>query len=184
MIQRPRSENIFINLEGGDGCGKSTICSLLAETISAFELHTPLPPFDEYRKHLDSECDLTARYLFYITTLIEASREIEEKLNTGNVVCDRYLVSTTSHHKHMGVDIDLINVEKLPIVRPDIIICLLVSDKERKRRMEKRGESPSASMIHHLSLVQQSMAEESDITIDTSDITPEEVTQIILSHIT
>jgi thymidylate kinase len=130
---------------------------------------------------------MTARLLFYISSVVIASHQIEEELKTRPVVCDRYINSTICYHEAMGVDTSLIEIDKLEIVKPDICICLTVNEKVRVQRIQNRQISSTAPYqevsADFLLRVSIDLVKHSTHVVDASRLTPEETKSKILQII-
>ena len=122
-------KNILVSVEGVDYTGKTTNAKGLANRIGAEYYKTPSNVFDDIRKIFNDSNDTVAKYLFYMSTLKLASEEIKKILEYRNVIVDRYLTTTICYHAICGAKIDVINVEKLDIRKPDFSFCLKVNNK-------------------------------------------------------
>lgn len=177
----------FTVIEGVDGSGKTTITRLLAERTGGLVIKTPLPSFDHLRAHFDRTNDRTARFLFYLAAVVQASGVIERERHHLAVFCDRYLPSTLCYHQAMGVDVASIKLEQLGILKPDHTICLTVDEAERRRRLKARGESSTDREIERsalfLSEVDLMLRDGADLVIDTTAIDENGVVKLILDYL-
>jgi len=134
----------FIALEGLSGAGKSTIGEILAEKISGIFYKTPAQIFRDVRSEIDKCAEPTARFLFYLGGIFQSSFEISKLLDSCDVVCDRYLLTTLLWHKLIGVDIDkLIPLCDSCLVMPDYTFLILCENDIRLARLYGRGLSPN-----------------------------------------
>lgn len=132
--------NHFIVMEGLSGSGKSTVGKLLAVEIEAIYFQTPPSPFLELREKIDCHSTIEARYLFYAASVLQASNEIAQILDTQSVVCDRYMLTTVCWHKVMGVETDLVEMFATPkILSPHFTFLITCEHKLRRERLAKRG---------------------------------------------
>lgn len=138
--------NLFIVLEGLSGVGKTTVGKLLAIRLNGIYYKTPpypFPyPFDLIRGHVDQNCGLKARFLFYLSSVIYASAEIKELLKHSPVVCDRYILTTICFHRAAGLSLE-INYSKPGLAIPDLTVFLTCGEEKRFSRLDSRGWSPN-----------------------------------------
>lgn len=135
-------KNLFIVLEGLSAVGKTTIAKDLAIKINGCYFNTPGKEYGIIRDYIDRNVPIEARYLFYLSSVIAASRQIAELLKETSVVCDRYIYTTTCWHKAMGVKINVDDlIQQKVILKPDFSFLITCDYHERMRRMEKRGIS-------------------------------------------
>lgn len=133
------NRRLFIVIEGVDGVGKSVCAKLLAKMLHGYYYKTPSQPFSKIKREIDLSNNLNTRFIFYLASVIDASREIENLLKKRIVVCDRYVCSTIAYHQALHADISYVNLTKLPIFMPDFSFYLWADWKTRKKRIIKRG---------------------------------------------
>ncbi len=176
----------FVVLEGTSGVGKSTVARLLADTLEAELVKTPMVPFDDVRGTVDEAClTVQGRYLFYLATVAEASERIRGILERKPVVCDRYLLSTECYHRALGLNVEL-DYQQLGLVTPDATVLLTCSEAVRKARVDRRGWSFNDLQEERLAVTARFEAEyrKHEVAIvDTSNLTPAEVRDRILVHL-
>jgi len=136
---------MFIVVEGLDGTGKSTISKALASAIGAVHLSTPQKSLSNARKIIDDEYEYNshARQLFYASTVVNISQQIERLISQGkSVVVDRYWLSTQVYHnwKCNGGSFMLLEIEKY-ILAPDITIYLELPLDARSKRINQRHDN-------------------------------------------
>ncbi|MFA6963751.1 MAG: dTMP kinase [Patescibacteria group bacterium] len=177
--------NKMVAIEGIDGTGKSTVAKLLADLMGATLIKTPFGPMIGQRAYYDGEgIAPLVRYLFYLNCNVVASEEIERLLQSGPVVCDRYLISTLCFHKAMGVDVDIVDISKLPIVQPDHYFCLQAAEEVRLQRLYSRGYlSDTDEKIDLLREVDLMLPRYCGNIIDTTLLSADEVAQKIFNMI-
>lgn len=69
---------MFIVLEGGDGTGKSTLVTHLAEKFGAIPYSTPPAKYKKHRDQVDRDASAEQHFAFYRDAVIESSAEISE----------------------------------------------------------------------------------------------------------
>ena len=133
--------NRLFVFEGLSGAGKSTVGAMLARAIGAAIYKTPAGLFGTIRSAVDDHATLEARFLFYMAGVLQASQEIAKLLETSDVVCDRYLLTTVCWHQTIGVDTTAVEAFALPhLVVPDFTFLITTTDDARHRRMDSRTE--------------------------------------------
>jgi thymidylate kinase len=133
--------NKVIVIEGVDGTGKTSVAKILTKKMKGEYYKTPPKELDMMKKMFNSG-EVDAKYLFYLATLINSSKNIQEISKKRPVIVDRFLASTICYHQLDGAKIELVDWKKLPIINPDFHFCLEVSDKEEWiKRIKKRDSS-------------------------------------------
>ncbi len=131
---------MFIALEGGDGTGKTTLCSALAEKLRATPYATPPKKYMEVRTRVDKEAPSDEHYKFYRDGVYDASDEIKALLqNDGRVVCDRYWLTTYTYHQVMGVPVPKTDFDN--VVVPTLTVLLALNHDVQIGRILRRGMS-------------------------------------------
>jgi thymidylate kinase len=135
----------LIIITGLDGSGTSSLAEQLSlKDPGSYLMRTPSAPFDICRELIDAQVrdeSQAAHYLFYLSSVIFASKQIEELLKTGNVYCVRYLIDTVVSHRVAGLNVDL-NYEGdfYSIRRPDLTLFLSINEQSRQNRITSRGK--------------------------------------------
>lgn len=131
---------MFIVIEGGDGTGKSTLTTHMAEHLGGVTYATPPRKYKKYREQIDREASAQQHYDFYREAVLDASCEVQQMLTEGKrVVCDRYWISTVAYHEAMGLTVQYDDFKT--ICKPDLTVFLVTSPKIQIRRMLARGMS-------------------------------------------
>jgi dTMP kinase len=134
-------KNIFIVLEGLSGSGKTTVGKIVAQKLKAKFVKTPTPLFEPARKTIDKKADITARFLFYLASVVQASAEINLILKKRSVVCDRYLLTTLCWYRAIGGNIPIPKRLLRLITQPDHTILITCKNDIRLKRLRRRGLS-------------------------------------------
>lgn len=147
------SKPIFLVLEGLDGCGKSTVCRLLAEPLETEVLKTPLAELDPFRGRLDDLLEHSAlgRPLFYAAMSAVVSDQARRNLEAGrHTVCDRYHLSTLAYATARGHLLPPAGIEShllvptatffldaaAPVRRARMVLRPVVSTEDRRSTQE------------------------------------------------
>lgn len=176
----------FIVLEGLSGCGKTTIGRMLAERMYAEFYVTPPNPFSRVRESIDKDATLSARFLFYLAGLLQASQEITEILQTRGVVCDRYVHTTICFHQAVGIDVSTLAPNFIRnVLQPDHVFLITCTQSTRIRRLVKRGLNYNDLLERNDAIEQRFLASYRSFgltEVDNSLNDPEIVISAILEH--
>lgn len=154
----------LIIITGLDGSGTSSLAEQLSHKDQGSHLmRTPGFPFDKCRELIDEQvrCESqAAHYLFYLSSVVFASTQIEALLKTGNVYCVRYLIDTVVSHRVAGLNVDL-NYEGdfYSIHRPDLTLFLNINEEIRQNRITSRGKGLLDKILDD-DLIRQNFLEE------------------------
>lgn len=135
----------LIVITGLDGSGTSSMAEMLsARDPGSRVVRTPDSPFDACREVIDLQVrdkSQAAHYLFYLSSVVFASTQIEELLKTGNVYCVRYLIDTVVSHRAAGLNVDLTyEGDFYSIKKPDLTIMIGIDEQVRQERISARGK--------------------------------------------
>ncbi len=183
--------NIFIAIEGIDGAGKTTVCHLLGERLSATQYKTPSSPFADTRARIDERVNFHSRFYYYLASVFHASAEIATLLKDSSVVCDRYILSTVCFHKAADASLAYFDDSSLPLLQPDVTFFLNADYDTRIKRIASRENMPihavKQQMLHDAAYQEQVKAEFQKyphlIWIDTGSLAPEAVVDNIVQTI-
>lgn len=146
--------NLFIAFEGPDGSGKGTQVDLFKKYlndngINAYFTHEPTegPIGKLIRQVLSGSVKLTTEALQTLFTAdrIEHQKEIEDNLNNGFVVTDRYYASTISYIQTINIKKEILDeITKLNYVqmKPDVWIYLRCTVEESIKSIANRNGVP------------------------------------------
>lgn len=131
---------MFITLEGSDGCGKTTLCTILAERIGAIAYATPPKKYLHMREKVDKNASVEEHYRFYRDGIYDASDEINVMLQNGDkIISDRYWLTTYVYHHVMGMSVSKNDFSS--VVQPDLTVILALNHDVQMERMLHRGMS-------------------------------------------
>ena len=131
---------MFIALEGADGCGKTTLCTVLTERLGATAYATPPKKYLQVREKVDKNASAEEHYRFYRDGIYDASDEIGAILkNSSKIVSDRYWLTTYTYHQVMGVAIS--KDDFASIIQPTLTVILALNHEIQIERMLRRGMS-------------------------------------------
>ncbi|MFH0785155.1 MAG: deoxynucleoside kinase [Pseudomonadota bacterium] len=134
----------FIVLEGTHCAGKTTIAKELKSKHGFHALRTPPENYDMLRSYMHKQASGFSRFLFYLASIIDTSKIIENLLKTGPVVCDRYIYSTIAACNYdYKIEIDylksILGTVISEIILPSKTFLIKVNEFERITRLKKRG---------------------------------------------
>src|SRR5581483_4386075 len=146
---------MFVALEGGEGCGKSTQARLLADRLGAVLTHEPGATSLGARIRAmvldpDAEIDPLAETLLLAADRAQHVAEvIQPALAMGeHVVTDRYLYSSLAYQS-FGRGLDLQEVRHLSAFAAapdaDLVVLITVSEDVRRTRLKARPDRIEAS---------------------------------------
>lgn len=180
---------MFIALEGVDGSGKSTLCSILAERLGAISYSTPPKKYLAFREQVDKNASKEEHYRFYRDGIYDASNEIGAILkNNGKVVSDRYWLSTYTYHQVMGVPVSMDDFSH--IIMPTMTIILSLNSNIQISRMLCRGmtvgdrkmldQQQEIAVAFYQNVLKNGIP---FLMIDTQCFSPKECTEIIIKAV-
>jgi dTMP kinase len=177
--------NLFIAIEGIDGCGKTTVTKKLAERLKGICFKTPSGFLANFRKYFENAPALI-RFAYFITATIISSFEIRKLLKNDHVICDRYIYSTWIYHIVYGLRfLQNIPLDKiLPISKPHITFLLIVNEEERKKRISERKTTRKDRDSETLALVQEKYCSfDNLVKINTVNFSADQVVNEILTYL-
>ncbi|MBI3952494.1 MAG: AAA family ATPase [Candidatus Doudnabacteria bacterium] len=178
---------MILAVEGIDFAGKGEVCPRLARRLGAILYKTPPEHMREEQNRINASATDQDHYRYFVGVVQQASAEIREVSKFQNVVLDRYWMTTVVYHRVMGVAADIRDFGN--IVMPDATVYLTVSPEVQRERMAKREMSPGdVRMLGRFHLVRQGYENAlSDtqrvIRVDTTQLTPEEVVDLVFVQI-
>lgn len=178
-------------IEGVDGSGKSSLGPIVAKRING-NFHEYPMAFKPALNIIDEGASSSARFMFYMAYNMQTSEDISNFIFKNPVVCVRYIYSTIVYHIVKGVSEKMIFevAEKVPLIRPERVFFLDVSDKKiQMERINQRGISnEDIRVLEQMELIRKTYLKLSDIMpnftyIDTSYLSKEEVVSKIVKKI-
>ncbi len=140
-------QNKLIVFEGIDGVGKTSLSKGLVDKLRTagmpalrFEdIEDKLGGFNLLKPFIKENVPIESSFLFYLASAIYKSSILKNTLKETSIICDRYVFSTIAHHKQKGVDLK-INLDELPIIKPDYFFLITLPENTRRSRIISRGE--------------------------------------------
>ncbi|MBI4435557.1 AAA family ATPase [Candidatus Uhrbacteria bacterium] len=191
MIPNPHPFK-FIVIEGIDGVGKTTLTRLLVDALSqkSRAVRFEDTAFDNPTALLKAGIeagDQDVSLFTYVLSALYKDRHLRGLLRTSHVVADRWLPSVLAHHAARGVGVDVLNVESLPMLRPDFSFLLTAQEPIRRARLEARGElnekdrranEPGSELARIEAVFKQLIPTQ----IDTTSLSPDALLTRLLEH--
>ncbi|MDP2907192.1 MAG: AAA family ATPase [Nanoarchaeota archaeon] len=134
----------LIVIEGIDGSGKDTVAKKLVEKVNGNYFFTPPEGYKMIRGYINNKASPEARFLYYLSSVIDVSSKINKSPSKNDPVCVRYVWSTMVYYSVME-NKSLYSVSAMVkpfipyIVQPDINVLLTVSEEEQIRRLKFRN---------------------------------------------
>ena len=131
----------FIVLEGLDGCGKSTISTILQKTYNANLLNALPKEIKPWLEIVGNTKLPEATFSYFTLCNLLKSQEIESIIPSGrNVILDRYFYTTYVYHQEI-IKVNFPTGIKdfyKNLIQPDLVIFLDVPQEIRKERIKSR----------------------------------------------
>lgn len=140
--------NKLIVFEGIDGVGKTTLAKRLKHELLMLGIETIFYDEDIEDKYSGFNCiepyikncvHIDSSFLFYLASSINKSKIISKLLEKQWVICDKYTYSSIAYHRLHGSRLaNRININFLPILKPDYLFLILAEEKVRLERIKNR----------------------------------------------
>tara|TARA_B100000953_G_scaffold299344_1_gene298923 strand:+ start:2408 stop:2992 length:585 start_codon:yes stop_codon:yes gene_type:complete len=180
---------VLINLEGIDGCGKSTQCKLLKgkfqeknENVIVLKEPTNGKYGVKLWEMLKGQRKATTEeilHLFVMDRKEHVNEKISPALNDGKIVLmDRYYYSTMAYQAAAGIDVDRIRKDNEFAPKPDIVLIFDLPVDLAMKRVVGHSVADAFEKEEHLEKVRQAYLNlESDplVRIIDSSRTPDEI---------
>ncbi len=140
----------FINLEGFEGVGKTTLAQWIADTYGYVYLKSPSGQFRDVRDEFDQPTtDPAERIGFYMGDCVALSCKISALMAEGkNVVLDRYVYTTRAFNlSDKDYDCDIIAQISDALLQPDCILFVDANFDTLYERITKRGFSENDKLF-------------------------------------
>ena len=143
----------FIVFEGVDGAGKSTISKLVAESLGALHLESPINEFRKIRKFAEDNLSEKGKFFYYLASNFELSSYVRANRLIKPIVCARYFYSTIiGHASRQYLNIEEFSKE-IPVSSsefeaPDLTIFLSLSEDAQRARINARRASENSKKDH------------------------------------
>ena len=191
-------KNLFIVLDGMDGCGKSTHLSNLQEYLFKLDKHVRIlctrePTYGLYgakiREMLEKHSNPYSDTEKLLNLYLKDRRDHVEHLikpflkkdhdNVSIVLCDRYYYSTIAYQHAQGVEISkLINLNK-GFLKPDMAIIFDIHPETALRRIKRERHIEKFEKIEFMSELRENflnlkeLLDENIVYVDTSGTSEE-----------
>jgi len=138
-------KNRFYVIEGDNGVGKTSLINRLSEIMPLQITKTPTDPYRSIKKYIHERDSTYGKFFYYLSSVFDASLDIQSKLTKSRVLCDRYIASSIVDFLILA-NIELKEIEgfysfiKKELVMPDITFLIKCSHEERVKRILKRNK--------------------------------------------
>lgn len=188
----------FLVLEGVSGIGKSTLSKVLAEHLSATNLHTLPRPHNDWSKTVNTRLRSLPQFAFYLSGALHAADRVRECRTIGAVVADRYISSViachAAVHKVPVEDVTrLVEPFRHYLVAPDHTFYLRCSEETLRKRMETKTDlkQDDADLLTIPDRLKRLIAnfehvaadDPTAVVLNTDDQTPDGLARTILKHL-
>lgn len=191
-------KNKLIVFEGIDGVGKTTLSKLLQnklkkqgfKAVRYEDAEERNSGFNQIKPFIKTQTPIDSSLLFYISSAIYKSRQIEKLLKHNWVICDRYIYSTLAYHKIRKVDPALIpDIKNMPIRLPDFLFLIKVNDDIRLKRIKARSNNNDydfkmKTKKNLIGKMEKELETFKPIIIDNSHLTPTNIIENIYKIVT
>jgi thymidylate kinase len=143
--------NKFFAFEGVDGAGKTTLAEGLAKRTSGFYIKTPGSEYKPTRPYIDNGVPPLGKLLYYLSSVVDASKHIESALKQGPVFCDRYIWSSliphASYHDRELAELEQEYMHVLDTIAQPTNVLVEVAEAQQLERLDIREDAISASDV-------------------------------------
>ncbi len=134
----------LIVFEGVDGSGKSHVSKLVAESLGAQHIESPLDEFQQVRKYVNANTPQKGQLFFYLATNLDLSNYLEKTVQEKEVVCARYYHSSIVDYSarqdiSSNALMEQYSISDSDFFQPDLTILLYVNQDEQRNRINKRN---------------------------------------------
>ena len=183
----------IVVVEGLDGCGKSTLCRGLIESLNAVALATSASTLGDARPAVEASLrdSALARHLFFASLVASTAAEARRWAEIGrDVVIDRFWLSTRAYGRAVrGLEVALAEVEQA-LHPADLTLFLEARPGVRRARLAQRSASAGEVNVEDLATLRPDLdaALRADfvaglscpvagrgVVLDVSDLSPQDV---------
>ncbi|MET9690374.1 thymidylate kinase [Streptomyces sp. NPDC006514] len=190
-------DDLFVDLEGVSGIGKSTLTAKLADRWGGTGIHTLAPPHSGWSDEAHRMRPLP-NLAFYLSGLLHVSDRIRRALACGPVIADRYAPSVAACqaavHGVDPADIDRLLAPFRPyLVVPTQTFYLRCSEETLRERMAVKDDTKQddadlfgvPGRLKQLAANFETVAatDPTAIVLDTDGLTPDDLADIITAHL-
>lgn len=131
-------------IEGVDACGKTTACEELSKLNNWEYIRTPAGFFKEQINEIEKLGDKPLSFSYFLSAVLNTSYLIKKSIKKKRtILCDRYYPTLSVYYNAINFSQNFVNLENLPIIKPNKIVHLYVSYKIVKERL---GQKKSLSV--------------------------------------
>lgn len=143
----------FIVFEGVDGAGKSTVSRLVADSLGASHLESPINEFGKIRKFVVDNLSENGKFFYYLASNFELSSYVRANRMTKPIVCSRYFHSTLIGHasrQYLNIEdfCKHLPVSQVEFEAPDLTIFLSLTEDAQRSRINARSASENSGNDH------------------------------------
>jgi|SRR3989344_221217 len=141
-------------IEGLDGTGKTTVAKQLAlDTNLEYLYFLDNNRLKAFRTHFD-KAPVPSRFLYYLLAAIECDKQVDGRLQYGNIILDRTIYSTIAYHKALGLNSAFIKlIPRKMLDRYSKILYLTADNTTRQARITNRRLDSKANKSDDVSFV-------------------------------
>lgn len=174
---------LFIALEGLNAAGKTTAATLLSRLDGIERMPSVPAEYTTLRRRFTGRDQVDARSLYFLSAISMAGTRILHQLDAGqHVVADSYYARAVAFHRGMGSSV---SVSVPGLLMPDVTFRLICSPAIRAQRQCARGGSrdewDDLAEAHAREIEREYHGFPTHV-IDTTELTPRQVTIALLRH--
>lgn len=145
-------KNLFVAIEGIDGCGKDTQIDMIVDSLPDFVSCRNISKYPlgiGIRGMISSTDNKVDKFMhnnvgvayMYLSELFFVQEEIKELLETNDVICSRWHYSTMAYVGDSSVVKNVIKTAASELLIPDIVIRLKLDLDTCLNRISNRGDT-------------------------------------------
>jgi len=137
---------MFINVEGIDCSGKTTITNALSKKLGFTPFNSIVSPISRIKQDLMENWSHLSRYYIFTGCNLELSKQMKKEIySSRGVISDRYIWSTLSYHIALGALTneeakEQFNILKDKLLMPDIVLYLNINRETQLLRSKYRQD--------------------------------------------